>query len=54
MIFKATLGNANHPNYGVASIPFPIPKDQYENCMEMLNLLEIGDPHKRDCAVHHL
>ena len=51
MIFKATLGNANHPNYGVASIPFPIPKNQYENCMEMLNLLEIGNPRQKDCKV---
>ncbi|MBR2895371.1 MAG: hypothetical protein IKC03_06910, partial [Oscillospiraceae bacterium] len=51
MIFKAILGNPNHPTYGVASIPFPIPKDQYEHCMDMLEELEIGDPHKKDCKV---
>lgn len=50
-ILHAVLSNAAHPEYGVATIPFPIPKDQYDHCMEMMEALEIGDPHKKDCKV---
>ena len=28
MMIQAVLGNPNHPEYGVATIPFPIPRDQ--------------------------
>ena len=30
---QAVLGNPHHPEYGVATIPFPIPHDQYAHCM---------------------
>ena len=33
MIIHAVLGNPNHPEYGVATIPFPIPHDQYAHCI---------------------
>ena len=33
MMFQAVLGNPGHPEYGVATIPFPIPHDQYAHCM---------------------
>ena len=36
MMIQAVLGNPNHPEYGVATIPFPIPRDQYAHCMELL------------------
>ena len=36
MMIQAVLGNPNHPEYGVATIPFPIPHDQYAHCMELL------------------
>ena len=45
------MGNPNHPEYGVATIPFPIPREQHGHYMEMLALLEIGDPNKQDCKV---
>ena len=45
----AVLSNPNHPKYGVATIPFPIPRDQYTYCMELLGALEIGDAVKADC-----
>lgn len=51
MMISAVLSNADHPEYGVATIPFPIPKDQYDHCMEMMEALEIGDPNKKDCKV---
>ena len=51
MMIQAVLGNPNHPEYGVATIPFPIPRDQYAHCMELLKALEIGDAVKADCKV---
>ena len=51
MMIQAVLGNPNHPEYGVATIPFPIPHDQYAHCMELLAALEIGDAAKADCKV---
>ena len=36
MMMQAVLSNPNHPEYGVATIPFPIPRDQYAHCMELL------------------
>lgn len=51
MMFQAVLGNPGHPEYGVATIPFPIPHDQYAHCMELLEALEIGDAVKADCKV---
>lgn len=32
MMIQAVLSNADHPEYGVATIPFPIPKEQYDQC----------------------
>lgn len=51
MIFDAILRNADHPEYGEVTIPFPIPKEEYDQCVEMVKALEIGDPHKKDCQV---
>ena len=51
MMFQAILSNPSHPEYGVATIPFPIPHDQYAHCMELLAALEIGDAVKADCKV---
>ena len=54
MMIQAVLGNPNHPEYGVATIPFPIPRDQYAHCMELLAALEIGDAVKADCRVEKI
>ena len=54
MIIHAVLGNPKHPEYGVATIPFPIPHDQYAHCMELLEALEIGDALKADCQVEEI
>ena len=51
MMIQAVLGNPNHPEYGVATIPFPIPHEQYAHCMELLEALEVGDAVKADCKV---
>ena len=50
-MMSAVLSNPGHPEYGVATIPFPIPRDQYTYCMELLEALEIGDTVKADCKV---
>jgi hypothetical protein len=54
MMIQAVLSNPNHPEYGVATIPFPIPRDQYAHCMELLEALEIGDAVKADCKVEKI
>ena len=54
MMIQAVLSNPNHPEYGVATIPFPIPRDQYAHCMELLETLEIGDTVKADCKVEKI
>ena len=54
MMIRAVLGNPNHPEYGVATIPFPIPRDQYAHCVELLEALEIGDAVKADCKVEKI
>ena len=50
----AVLSNPKHPEYGVATIPFPIPRDQYTYCMDLLEALEIGDAVKADCKVEKI
>ena len=50
-MIRAVLSNPSHPEYGVATIPFPIPHDQYAHCMGLLEALEIGDAVKADCKV---
>ena len=53
-MFQAVLSNPDHPDYGVVTIPFPIPRDQYAHCMELLEALEIGDALKADCKVEKI
>ena len=50
-MIQAVLGNPSHPEYGVATIPFPIPCDQHAHCVELLEALEIGDAVKADCMI---
>ena len=54
MMILAVLGNPHHPEYGVATFPFPIPHDQYAHCLELLAALEIGDAVKADCKVEKI
>ena len=53
-MMQAILGNAAHPEYGVATIPFPIPRAEYANCVALLEALEIGDARDRDCQVREI
>lgn len=53
-MFQAILRNGQHPEYGVATIPFPIPDEEYDHCIELLEAMEIGDAVKRDCQVDEI
>ena len=53
-MIQAVLSNPSHPEYGVATIPFPIPHGQYAHCVELLEALEIGDAVKADCKVEKI
>ena len=53
-MIQAVLSNPSHPEYGVATIPFPIPHDQYAHCMDLLEALEIGDAVRADCKVEKI
>ena len=54
MMFQAVLSNRDHPEYSVATIPFPIPHAQYAHCMDLLEALEIGDAVRADCKVEKI
>ena len=42
-VIQAVLSNAQHPEYGQVTIPFPIPNQNYDCTIELLEPLEIGD-----------
>lgn len=51
---KAVLSNAQHPEYGVVSIPLPLPKENYDQCINILEGLEIGSAVYADCKVEEI
>ena len=51
---KAVLSNTQHPEYGQVTIPFPIPNDQYDQTIEMLQAIDLGFSRNRDCKVDDL
>lgn len=53
-MMRAVLCNAAHPEYGEATIPFPIPEEEYGHCLELLEALEIGNAVNRDCKVQEV
>ena len=53
-MMEAVLSNADHPEYGVATIPLPIPRNQYDHCVALLEALEIGGASEADCRLDSL
>ena len=51
---QAVICNADHPEWGCATIPFPIPDEEYANCMELLTAMEIGGVLDRDRYVDQI
>ena len=42
------------PGIRVATIPFPIPREQFDHCIELVEALEIGNASARDCRVDEI
>ena len=53
-MIQAVISNKGHPEYGVATIPFPIPREEYGHVMEMAEALKIGDASEQDCQVDEI
>lgn len=53
-VIKAVLSNPHHPEYGQVTIPFPIPYEEYDHMLELVNALEIGNAVKRDCRIDEI
>lgn len=53
-MMQAVLSNSSHPEYGVATIPFPIPREQFDHCIELVEALDIGNASARDCHVDEI
>lgn len=51
---QVMLCNREHPEYGVATIPLPIPDEEYAHCMGLLEALEIGDVTAHDCYLDQI
>ena len=50
-VIKAVLSNPQRPECGQITIPFPIPNDQYDQTIEMLQAMDLGYSVNRDCTV---
>lgn len=49
-VIQAALSNAKHPEYGEATIPFPLSGDEYAHSInEVLIPMGIGDAINQDC-----
>ncbi len=53
-MIQAVLTKGQHPEYGVVTVPFPVPRKEYDHVMELLVPLEIGDPVARDCHIEEI
>lgn len=53
-ILHAVLSNAAHSEYDVVTIPFPIPREDFDHCMELVEALEIGKVSARDCRMDEI
>ena len=51
---NATISNKQHPDWGCATIPLPIPDEEYAHCMALLEQLQIGGVTERDCRIDKL
>ena len=51
-MMEAVLSNSDHPEFGEVTIPLPIPREQYDHCIELVTALEIGSAVNSDCHVN--
>ena len=51
---KAILSNKVHPEFGQATVPFPIPDSEYDHTIGLLEDMGIGSSTAQDCRVDEL
>ena len=51
---QAVISNSKHPEYGVVTISFPIHREEYDQVIEMMEAMEIGDVMSKDCHIDEL
>lgn len=54
MILRAVIRNKDHPEYGEATIPFPVKNEDYDEIMGMMEQLEIGNAVASDCYIESI
>lgn len=54
MMFSAVIRNKDHPEYGEATIPFPVKTEDYDEMMGMMEQLEIGNAVASDCYIESI
>lgn len=40
-----------HPEHGVVTATFPIPEEEYDHTMELLEGIDIGNVLRQDCLI---
>lgn len=50
-MIRAVLNNPQHSGYGACTVPFPIPVQEYDTTIDLLQGLDIGDAVEKDCHV---
>ena len=53
-MLRAVLSYPMPPEHGVVTVPFPIPQEEYDHTMELLEGIDIGDVLRQDCHVVEL
>ena len=53
-MIKAALASREQPGCGMVTVSFPIPREDYDRTIELLESLSIGDPVDQDCLVNAL
>lgn len=53
-ILSAVIRNKDHPEYGEATIPFPVKTEDYDEIMGMMEQLEIGNAVASDCYIESI
>jgi len=53
-MLSAVIRNMDHPEYGEATIPFPIKTEDYDEIMGMMEQLEIGNAVASDCYIESI
>ena len=53
-MFSVVICNKDHPEYGEATIPFPVKTEDYDEIMSMMEQLEIGNAVASDCYIESI